>query len=201
MRPIVKHKPISAPDLAPGELAIGSDGVLEMVTLRGRVSVPLDRVALAPRKENASSEVYLYQETGIAEIGYLEGGSGGVERDPAPWRVPGLTPVSVSSRILDTPFVAPLLVNEVLDVTQLRARSLAGVGDVKVDIYRGEDIFYSRTIYIPLVGAVAVPVILTLDPGHYRLEVTAPAMTLETLSGYVDWTAGEVAYPILFGII
>lgn len=201
MRPIVKHKRITDTTLDSGELAVDPSGIMQMVTLRGRVSVPLDRVALAPREPNASSEVYLYQETGIAEIGYLQGGSGGVERDPAPLRVPGLTPLSVSSRVFDTAFVAPFQVNEVLDVTQMRARSLVGSGDVKVDIYREESIFYSRTIFIPTPGAVSVPVILTLDPGHYRLEVTAAGMTLETLVGYVDWAAGEIAYPVLFGIV
>ena len=178
--------------LTPGELAIDEAGrLLYLKTHRGAVAIPLDRMALEPADENASSEVYVWRSTLIGERVVLGGGGGANYRDDRHWRVFGLAPRTIGSSNVGVTALFDITYPTV--IRTLRSRVLSGSGSLTWTINAWTDgalgaQLDTHTVTVSSTGAQKVNTSLSLDPGHYALTVTGDAsLSLETVEGLLPW--------------
>jgi hypothetical protein len=202
MRSVLKHKRADQP-IGPGEVSIDVEGrELKLTTFRGIETLPLDFVALEPRDENASGQVYVFREDGVAHIEPFRAGGGGQADHGYAWRVPGLTPTGIISQAVTDTWDALFEVQRPTTIQRLRLRVEAGSGTVILSIRALDGSPLTSVLETaPGAGDIARGVSVPLDPGRYiaRVVVTAP-MTLRMIQGRLPWTRAVQAHPLMMEI-
>jgi len=203
MRNIIKHKPVTEL-IGPGEIAIDTDArSLKLNTFRGEVTLPLDFVALELLDENASSQVYVYRDDGVARIADYDAGGGGTAFDGKPWRVPGLTPLALGSLAVATTAEALFEIARPTTISGLRLRVESGSGDLGLSILNADGSSVGAWLeQADAPGDVVRAVNLTLDPGRYisRVSVTG-SVTLRTVDGRLPWLSDLQRHPMMMEIV
>lgn len=172
--------------------------LLYMKTHNGVVSMPLDRVALATSDENASSEVYVYRETGTAERTILDAGGGANYRDNRNWRVFGLAPKGLGSG--NVPQAGLFEITYPTTIKSLRVRVLSGSGILSLKVYNWDgsrgDLVSQNDITITGAGSYIVHLTLNLDPNRfYAMVDSASSINVETIVGLLPWTTAPQYLP------
>lgn len=202
MRNILQHKPADQP-IGDGEISIDTIArTLKTRTQRGEVTVPLDFVALAPRDDNGSSLVYVYRDSGVAEVSEYSAGGGGQAHDGRPWRVPGLSPTVVDSVNIASVKVTPFEVAYPLLITGISLRIISGIADINMVILTEDGQYIANKSVIqanPSDQTHAVSI--SLNPGRYvtRIEVSSP-IVVRTINGYAPWHNGVLAHPLMMQV-
>lgn len=192
MPDLIRLDPGPATGLAPGVIALDEAGrTLHFTTNQGDVTLPLDRMALAERDENAGSEVYVWRDGGVAEIVEFDAGGGGQERDDATWRVLGLMPISLAGEAVAATHEALFEVSDPLTIANVRVR-VNGAADIIITIETLEGTEMEVIEDTVASGGNILASGVTLDPGRYRMVVeVSDALTFDAVTGYLSW--GEEA--------
>lgn len=185
--------------LGSGEVAIDEVGrLLYLKTLNGVVSMPLDRAALSPSDENASGEVYVYRENGIADRVVLDAGGGANYRDDRNWRVYGVAPKAIGSGGM--PQSGVFEVTTPTTIQSLRVRVLSGTGTLSLNIYEWDGargaLIFQDDVAVSGAGSYVTHLTLSLEPGRYQAVVdSGSVISIETLIGLLPWAAAPQYIP------